>query len=297
MTGYVNPGPSPSAAKKDLPLFDLIGAGLGVLSFIWGFLNFYSSGGGDAKGYEAFANGTGPIGLSILASALAGAVVLSEKTDPVRPPYALGAAVAALLTTFGALVGKGTVSASIGIYLLLATTIAQVALFGYSWLLATGKISAPKPNAPQQQWGGPQQYGQPPSQPGGYGQQPGGYGPSTSSTPSGYGPAHPDRQPRWLRTARARCLPPARRLWCAGDSSARCAAAGSGWSGSAGSAGSAGSGWSGSAGSGWSGSAGSAGSGWSGSAGSAAGRWLRSTAEPRWRLQPGVTPGQATHAR
>jgi hypothetical protein len=189
MTGYVNPGPSPSAAKKDLPLFDLIGAGLGVLSFIWGFLNFYSSGGGDAKGYEAFANGTGPIGLSILASALAGAVVLSEKTDPVRPPYALGAAVAALLTTFGALVGKGSVSASIGIYLLLATTIAQVALFGYSWLLATGKISAPKPNAPQQQWGGPQQYGQPPTQPpGGYGQQPGGYGPPTSSAPSGYGP-------------------------------------------------------------------------------------------------------------
>src|SRR6195952_108985 len=110
MTGYGTPGPT-RAAGKDLPLFDLIGAGLGVLSFIWGFLNFYSTGGADAKGYEAFANGTGPIGLSILASALAGAVVLSEKADPVRPPYALGAAVAPLLPPLGALVGGAATAA------------------------------------------------------------------------------------------------------------------------------------------------------------------------------------------
>src|ERR1700712_5567948 len=113
MTGYGTPGPT-RAAGKPLPLFDLIGAGLGVLSFIWGFLNFYSSGSSDAKGYEAFANGIGPIGLSILASAIAGAVILSEPTEPVRPPYALATAAAALLVTFGALVGKGDASISIG---------------------------------------------------------------------------------------------------------------------------------------------------------------------------------------
>lgn len=183
MTGYGAPGPTP-AAKQALPLFDLIGAGLGVLSFIWGFLNFYSSGGQDAKGYNAGSSATAAIGLSILAGAIAGAVILSEKAEPLRPPYALATAVSALLMSFGVLVAKGDgISAKYGLILLLITTAAQVAVFAYSWLQATGKIAS-KPAVPQQ-WGGPQQYGQ---QPATFGQQQspvgGGYG--APRAPSGY---------------------------------------------------------------------------------------------------------------
>ena len=170
MTGYgvpgPGPGPAPGAKKSSLPLFDLIGAGLGILSFIWGFLAFYTGTGEDLKGYNIASAGTGALALSILAGALAGAVILSEKTEPARPPYALAAAVAAVLMSFGALVAKGEgASVGIGLILLLITAILQAGLFAYSWLVSTGKIAAGKPQQ-QPHYGGPQgpqgqQYGGP----------------------------------------------------------------------------------------------------------------------------------------
>jgi hypothetical protein len=169
MTGYGVPsaasGPTPGPTKKDLPTYELIGAGLGFLSFIWGFLDFYSG----AKGY---AFGATAVGLSIAAGAIAGAVLLSEKTSPARPPYALAVAVTALLVTFGELVGKPTgTSTKVGLYLLLITTLAQVALFGLSFAQSSGRMK-PKPKAPSYPAG--PGYGQP--QPG-YGQPPSGYSP------------------------------------------------------------------------------------------------------------------------
>ena len=86
MTGYgvpsAAPPPTPSPSGQTTagqPLFELIGAGLGFLSFIWGFVDFYSG----TKGYSL---GTTAVGLSIAAGAIAGAVLLSEKADPTRPP-------------------------------------------------------------------------------------------------------------------------------------------------------------------------------------------------------------------
>ncbi len=72
MTGYGAPQPQTRSGQQ-LPLFDLIGAGLGILSFVWGFLDWYgeSGGGQTIKGYGALSGASGAIGLSILASAVA----------------------------------------------------------------------------------------------------------------------------------------------------------------------------------------------------------------------------------
>ncbi len=212
MTAYGAPPATPAPAKAAQPLFDLIGAGLGVVSFILGFLSFYGydGGGGSTKGFAADSSA---LALSLLAAAVAAAVLLSEKTTPLRPPYAAAAAAAGLLVAIGNVIAKGDgVSVKIGLWLLLVVLLAQTVLFALSWLQANGKIMVPRQAQPASHWGPPSQqypgYGQ--QQPGGYGPpstygqppQPGGYGQPPQPPqplqpqPGGYGqPPQPPQQP------------------------------------------------------------------------------------------------------
>lgn len=156
MTGYGAPQPQQRSGQQ-LPLFALIGAGLGVLAFIWGFLPWYSGiSASDTKGYGVASPGAAAIGLSLLAGAVAATVLLDKKAkDPLIP---LAASVASLLVTLGMLVGKQSeVKTKIGIILMLITAILQVAAFVAQWLQDTGKIMTPKPTATSGQWGGGQQ--------------------------------------------------------------------------------------------------------------------------------------------
>src|SRR5438874_620513 len=98
MTGYGAPQPQQRAGQQ-LPLFDLIGAGLGVLSFVWGFLDWYGGGGQSQKGYGFGSPGAAAIGLSVLASAVAAIVLLDKEAKATLVPAA--ASVASLLVTFG----------------------------------------------------------------------------------------------------------------------------------------------------------------------------------------------------
>jgi hypothetical protein len=177
MTGYGAPQPrQQQRSGQQLPLFDLIGAGLGVLAFVWGFLDWYGGEGQlgniTIKGYSNATNGgAGAIALSIFAGAVAGSVLLDKKAKGSLIP--LAASVASLLVTFGVIVGKEDgVSIKIGLILMLVTAIAQVGVFAAGWLQAEGKIMSGTP-ASSSQWGGgggqwsgyPQQGYQQPAQP------------------------------------------------------------------------------------------------------------------------------------
>jgi Family of unknown function (DUF5336) len=169
MTGYGAPQPQQRSGEQ-LPLFDLIGAGLGVLAFIWGFLDWYGSSdvGGTAtfKGYGQLSGSAGAaIGLSVLAGAVAATSLLDRKAKGSLIP--LAASAASLLVTFGLLVGKEKGSdIKIGLILMLITAIVQVGVFVAGWLQAEGKImTGARAGAGAQQWGSSQQWG------GGYQQQ------------------------------------------------------------------------------------------------------------------------------
>ena len=164
MTGYGAPQPQQRSGQQ-LPLFDLIGAGLGILAFVWGFLDWYKTGGQGFKGYGFGSSGVAAIGLSLLAGLIAGRVLLDKTAKTTLVP--LAASVAALLVTFGLLVGKGEgVDTQIGVILMLITALAQVGVFAISWLKAEGKIMTDKPaSASAGQWGGSQYGGYPAQQP------------------------------------------------------------------------------------------------------------------------------------
>src|SRR6266545_4096505 len=153
MTGYGAPQPHQRAGQQ-LPLFDLIGAGLGVLSFVWGFLDWYDAGGQKFKGYGLGSGGAAAIGLSVLAAALAAIVLLDKTAKSTLVPAA--ASLASLLVTFGLLIGKGDgVDTKIGVILMLITALAQVAVFVVGWLQAEGRIMTGAPSSSAgQQWGG-----------------------------------------------------------------------------------------------------------------------------------------------
>ncbi|MEP7021345.1 MAG: DUF5336 domain-containing protein [Pseudonocardiales bacterium] len=193
-----------------------IAGGLGVLSFIWGFLKWITEGSGDSKtsygGYALASPGVAVIGLSLAAGLLAAAAAW-EKSPASLTPVVL--AVAALLLAFGILIGKGSISAGgrgggpnfgigIGLILELITTLAQVGVLVFAWMTAAGRIPAKAAQAPQWpaqpqqpypgqpgapgqpgQYGPPQTYGGPAQPPAG---PPPGYGPPPAGPPQGYGP-------------------------------------------------------------------------------------------------------------
>ena len=158
MTGYGAPQPQQRSGQQ-LPLFDLIGAGLGILSFIWGFLDFYKDkagpdvtfpGGGIVKstvtaaassGVSGYKVGVAPgaVGLSLLAGLVAAGILLDKTYKPGLLP--LAASASSLLVTFGLLVNKpDNTDLGIGLILLLITVLIQVGMFVTGWLQASGKI-------------------------------------------------------------------------------------------------------------------------------------------------------------
>lgn len=175
------PGPPkpPMSAQQRLAVLGYVGAGLGVLDFIWGFLDWVGPGQGLA-GF--FTSGTAAIGAALLAGLLALAETMEKK-----PPSALpaAAAVVGLLITFGVMVSMPDgYDVEVGLILALITSIAQAGALVFAWLSASGRI-AQRPAQPR--YGGPPPgYGGPSGPPPGYGPPPsgGGFGPP----PSGYGP-------------------------------------------------------------------------------------------------------------
>ncbi|MGI8867258.1 MAG: DUF5336 domain-containing protein [Mycobacteriales bacterium] len=186
------PGRSaPSAGGSALPLFEIIGAALGVLTWIWGFLNWFDG----IKGFSGF--GAGVIALALAASVVgaAGLLVRSEhKAAATLQAYmAAGLAAGAVLISFGMMVGHGdqVPGTKIGLILALITTILQAGAFTAAFLEKKGVIPSLAGMGgakPQQQYPGYPQQGhqqpggyQAPQQQGGYqapqpgGQQPGGY--------------------------------------------------------------------------------------------------------------------------
>jgi hypothetical protein len=162
MTGYGPPSayssappPRPVAATgSTAPVFDLIGIVLGVLSIVWGFLDWYGSSGNFT--YKGFATtGAGAIGLSVLAAAAAAFALLDREAKGTVVPAA--ASVAAVLVTAGLLVGKPSgEDAKVGLILQLITALLQAVMFVLGWLQAKGKIMQHPVNAPYPgpAWGG-----------------------------------------------------------------------------------------------------------------------------------------------
>lgn len=232
MSGYgpppaAPPQSSPRRANSSQPEPHLLGyaAGvLGVLSFVWGFLDWYTVQGQGQAGYSFVGGGAGAaIGLSLTAGLLAAGIAVERRNLPVAP---VAIALSAFLVTLGVLIRKapsGTdVGTGVGLILELVTTIVQTLLLGYLYLHATGRLPAPRPRNTAPAYppgpGGASHYGQfapppgqfPPAQPpGGYapapaqhaGGQPGyhpPYDPSQQSQPQGYGhqPYQPPQYPQ-----------------------------------------------------------------------------------------------------
>jgi hypothetical protein len=202
MTGYGAPaaGPPVATAKTQPPLFDMIAAGLGVVTFILGFFDWYGVSSTGTKGFAV--GGAAVVGLSLLASLVASAKFVDAKAEPGFVP--LAASVSAVLVAFGMLVSKPEgQDAKPGLIIALIVTLIQAALFVVSWLQASGRMGGtPVGGTGSTQWGAPQQYGQAtysgsPSYgahagaqqgapaPPGYGQS-GGYGQQQPSPSGGY---------------------------------------------------------------------------------------------------------------
>lgn len=161
MTAYDSPA-VPSAAQppttgpaQRAAMMHFVAGALGVLSFIWGFLSWFTEGQGDRAfyfaGYAFSSAGAAPIGLSILAGAIAVAYTVDGKVTSFVPP---AVAIAALLTVIGVAGGKGNVGPGdaqigmgLGLILELVTCIVQAAVLLLAWLAANGRIGAPRPPA------------------------------------------------------------------------------------------------------------------------------------------------------
>lgn len=212
MSGYGSPPTTPMpaapsrAANRDLPQLIGYAAGLlGVLSFIWGFLTWFTQGGQGVAGYSVYGSGAGAvIGLSIAAGAIAAADAVEKKKVGVIPP---ALALAAFLVSLGLLIGKSVpgvrIGVGVGLILALITTIVQAAALIYLWLLATGRMRSPQPRPAAGGWQGQQQdpYRAGPSAPppGQFPPQspPGGYAPPAQPQypPPSYGQDYPSRPP------------------------------------------------------------------------------------------------------
>jgi hypothetical protein len=162
-------------------LLSYVAAGLGVLSFIWGFLTWYTEGQGEAKtdygGYALATQGSALIGLSLAAGLIALVLVLDKRGAGLVPA---AVAAAGVLVAVGQLAGHGMIGVpkgageahvgiGIGLILALVTVVLQLAALVLAWMMASGRMPAPRPRQQQYQ----QQYGQQYGQPSSYGPQPG----------------------------------------------------------------------------------------------------------------------------
>ena len=132
--GYGQPQGSqaPKAPKAPMDRSAMLGyaaAALGLLSFVWGFLDWLSIGNSSGSGYATL--GQAVVGLSVAAGLVAGGAVL-EKKSLGTVPAAL--AVAAALVALGVLVSHGDPDASIGLILAFITTLVQAGVCVFAYL-------------------------------------------------------------------------------------------------------------------------------------------------------------------
>ena len=126
----------------------------------------------DVNGYGFGSPAPVAIGLSLLASGVAAARVLDQKSA--SPLVPLAAAAVAALVSFGLIVDRGdNVSLNIGLILALVTTLLQAAAFALAWLHEIGRLGAAARSA---RWSGNTPYG--------YGTQEAGNGPGSSAYPA-----------------------------------------------------------------------------------------------------------------
>ena len=148
MSGYPVPPAEPSSRARggarvaETPksvLLERVGAGLGVLMFVWGFLPWYGLAATDVNGYGFGSPAPVAIGLSLLASGVAAARMLDQKAA--SPLVPLAAAAVALLVSFGLIVDRGdNVSLNVGLILAVVTTLLQTAAFALAWLHEIGRL-------------------------------------------------------------------------------------------------------------------------------------------------------------
>ena len=199
MSSYGQPPHSPRSAsspEQRTALLHYVAAGLGVLSFIWGFLDWFGEGGQSVGGYSvAGAGAAAVVGLALAAGGIA-AVGSFEKKPPSLAPAAI--ALAGLLVVFGILVGKdnigdsSSIDAEVGLILALITAILQVAVLVFAWLIATGRVAhSPAQHQPGQWQQAPGPLGAPPSYPPGGGES---YQPGSGFQQGGYQPSGPPQQ-------------------------------------------------------------------------------------------------------
>jgi hypothetical protein len=186
--GYGPPGPPPGAppgpprppmtAAQRMVILYYIGAGLGLLNFIWGFIDWVGADNGIGGSAGYITTGTAAIAFGLFAGLLALAEVL-EKRSPTLLPSA--AAITSLLMVFGIMVTlPDGASVEAGLILALIGAIAQAGVLVFAWLTSSGRLA----QRSAQHGGSSPAYGPPGGPPPGYGPPPGGgYGPP----PSGYG--------------------------------------------------------------------------------------------------------------
>jgi hypothetical protein len=213
MSNYATPAQpkAPMTEERRGQLLGYVAGVLGLLSFIWGFLDWYSGGGDSVGGYTVVSGGAAAsIGLSLAAGLLAAGLAFEKRPQSLTPA---ALAVASLLVVFGIMVdhdpGNSGVNVSAGLILQLISALLQAAALVFAWLSAIGRVPAPRPKpVAQQQWG-PQSYQQTAAQQQGYQQPPaqqqpgyqpqpppGGYAPPAGYQPPQQQPGYqPQRQP------------------------------------------------------------------------------------------------------
>lgn len=211
MTAYGPPAGfrPPASPVQRGALLHYVAGGLGVLSFIWGFLTWFKEERvfGNIGGYALLSPAVAIVGFSLAAGLLAAAGTWEKKQASLTPAVL---ALTGLLLAVGVLIGKGNIGSGantaklgvgIGLILELITVIVQVGVLVFAWMSASGRIAAPAPAAPawqqppqQQPYPGQPQPQPQPGPPGGYG-PPHTYGPGQAPPPpgpqQGYGPPPP----------------------------------------------------------------------------------------------------------
>lgn len=174
MSGYGPPAASrpPASPEQRASILRYVGAGLGAIAFVWGFIDWISNGDGTV-GYAT--TGTGAIACLLLSGAAALAEALERKPASALPGALAGAGV---LLTLGILVSfPDGYDVGAGIILALVTSILQAVVLVLAWLMATGRMRVHSATGAQG-YGGPG-YGPP----AGYGAPPPGYGPPPQQGP------------------------------------------------------------------------------------------------------------------
>ena len=133
MSSYGSPTRESGAASQRERMMSLIGAALGVLMFIWGFLDWLGAGGDGVDGFSC--QGVAVIGLSLAAGLLAGLGSLDNRSGRgVDSAVPLAFAASAALVALGILIKKGDgVDAKVGLILGLITAIVQSVVLGAEW--------------------------------------------------------------------------------------------------------------------------------------------------------------------